>query len=207
MSPSIPSQIGDPTWEIADWFPRQGFWTEHDYLELTESSNRLVELENGKLEVLTMPTLEHQLITIHLLVILREFVLANDLGMVLVAPHPTWLSKDNYREPDIVFKLRENLPAEGEKYFRGADMVIEVVSDDKQSHERDYVKKRAHYAEAGVAEYWIVDPQEQRVMVLTLDGDAYAEHANLTGSGTAASKLLDGFSVDVAAVFAAGKQR
>lgn len=143
----------------------------------------------------------------YFLMLLRETGFDGEHGMALMAPHQTTMLPEVVREPDIVFKLRKNIPPSEVKYFHGADLVIEVVSADKQSHERDYVKKRALYAEAGVAEYWIVDPQQQRVMALTLDGDKYAEHANLTGSGTAASKLLNGFSVDVAAVFAARKQR
>ncbi|MCA9240018.1 MAG: Uma2 family endonuclease, partial [Planctomycetales bacterium] len=52
-------------------------------------------------------------------------------------------------------------------------------------------------------EYWIVDPQQKKITVLTLVGDKYAEHCVAT-SGEATSKLLDGFSVDAPSVFAAG---
>lgn len=204
MSPLTPSQVGDYTWEVARWFPKQGRWTETEYLELTERSNQLVELTEGRLEFLFMPTYEHQLIVIHLVVLLREFAQRGDLGVTLTAPHPTKIRDDKYREPDVLFKLRENLPAEGEKYFRGADLVMEVVSEDAESHKRDYETKVADYAEAGVAEYWIVDPQQHKITVLTLDGDKYAEHC-VAESGEASSKLLEGFSVDVAAVFEAGK--
>src|SRR6266536_299472 len=49
-----------PTWEIAYLFPPQGMWAEGDYLML--SGNRLVELIDGKVEVLAMPTDFHQAI-------------------------------------------------------------------------------------------------------------------------------------------------
>lgn len=122
-----------------------------------------------------------------------------------MAPHQTTILPDVVREPDIVYKLRENLPSPDEKYFTGADLIMEVVGADERSRRRDYQTKVADYAKAGVAEYWIFDPQEERVMVLSLAGDKYAEHADLTKQGTATSVLLDGFAVDVTEVFAAGK--
>src|SRR4051794_2166696 len=54
------SQRGDPTWEIALLFPEQGDWSEADYFGL--KTKRLVELDDGFLEVLPMPTLLHQTI-------------------------------------------------------------------------------------------------------------------------------------------------
>ena len=54
------SRPGEPTWEVTEFFPRQGEWTEAEYLAF--ESNRLVELADGHLEVLPMPTLTHQLI-------------------------------------------------------------------------------------------------------------------------------------------------
>ena len=52
----------------------------------------------------------------------------------------------------------------------GADLAIEVVSEGAEARERDLETKRAEYARAGISEYWIVDPQESRITVLTLDG-------------------------------------
>lgn len=196
-----------PAWEVALLFPPQGGWSLKEYFELSESTNRLVEYTRGHIEVLEMPTIEHQRIIMHLLMLLRETGFDGEHGMALMAPLQTTILPGVVREPDIVFKLRENIPSGDVEYFHGADLVMEVVSADKQSHERDYVKKRAVYAEAGIPEYWIVDPQQQRVVVLTLEGGQYVEHANLVREGVAASRLLAGFEADVAAIFAAGKVR
>ena len=57
-------------------------------------------------------------------------------------------------------------------------LVVEVVSSsdtDKESRERDYVKKRQEYAQRGIPEYWIVDPIAKKVLVLTLVDDIYTE--------------------------------
>jgi Uma2 family endonuclease len=64
--------------------------------------------------------------------------------------------------------------------------------------------KREEYAAAGIAEYWIVDPREHQILVLTLDGETYRVHGEFGRGATATSRLLPGFSVSVDAVVAAG---
>jgi Uma2 family endonuclease len=81
---------------------------------------------------------------------------------------------------------------------------MEVVSEDEESRSRDCVVKRREYAKARIPEYWIVDPQRQRIEVLTLRGQTYREAGVYEAGQNALSVLLDGFSVDVDAVFAAG---
>jgi Uma2 family endonuclease len=73
------------------------------------------------------------------------------------------------------------------------------VSEEKP--ERDLVDKRVDYAEGRVAEYWIVNPQTETITVLRLRADAYEETGIFRRGESAASTLLPGFSVAVAAVF------
>jgi Uma2 family endonuclease len=91
----------------------------------------------------------------------------------------------------------------GEQCWDGADMVIEVVSENDP--DRDLVHKRQEYAEAGIPEYWIVDPRVERITVLKLAGGKYQVHGEFAPGQMAGSVLLDGFAVDVAKVFAAAK--
>jgi len=74
-----------------------------------------------------------------------------------------------------------------------------VVSADKP--ERDLVEKRGDYAEAGIPEYWIVNPETETITVLRLEDTAYAEHGLVGRDAEATSVLLPGFTVSVAAVF------
>ena len=67
--------------------------------------------------------------------------------------------------------------------------------------DRDLVEKRFDYAEAGIPEYWIVDPRDETITVLVLEGDAYVEQGAYARGDMATSPLLDGFAADVAAVF------
>jgi Uma2 family endonuclease len=72
---------------------------------------------------------------------------------------------------------------------------MEIVSPDNP--ERDLVEKVADYAEAGIPEYWIVNPDAQAISVLKLEGDAYATHGVFWRGQRAASALLEGFAVSV----------
>jgi Uma2 family endonuclease len=78
--------------------------------------------------------------------------------------------------------------------------VIEVVSP--SNPELDRVTKRREYAERGIAEYWIVDPQDETLTVLTLSGTAYVEHGSFRAGTLATSPLLPGLHLDVQAVLA-----
>jgi Uma2 family endonuclease len=84
------------------------------------------------------------------------------------------------------------------RYWTGADLVLEVVSSDDPK--RDLVRKRREYARAGIPEYWIVNPATEQIIVLHLEGTAYVEHGIFTRGTQATSVLLEGFTVAVAAV-------
>jgi Uma2 family endonuclease len=91
------------------------------------------------------------------------------------------------------------------RYWDGADLALEVVSEDKP--ERDLVDKRGDYAEAKVPEYWIVNPKTETITVLRLGDNGYVE-AGVHGRGDAAKSVLcPEFSVTVAEVFDAAGPR
>ena len=180
---------------------RANHWSVADYLAL--ETNRLIEFSHGQLEVLPMPRMSHQQIVLLLLQALLRFVSAQDLGTVLFAPLRVQLWPGKFREPDIVFMRREHADRMGEEFWEGADLVVEVVSPDDRR--RDLETKRGEYAQAGIPEYWIVDPEAQRITVLTLAGAEYAVHGDFGAGEQATSALLPGFAVDVAAVFAAAE--
>jgi Uma2 family endonuclease len=197
-APARLSRPGEPTWEVAQFFPRQGDWTEADYLAL--ESSRFVELANGCLEVLPMPTYLHHLIVKFIFVQLETFLGTHPVGTVVFAPLPVRLGERWYREPDLVFLSNERR-AKTDRYPEGADLVIEVVSEGDESRKRDLVVKRQEYAAAGISEYWIVDPAERQIVVLTLEGSSYREAGTYRSGEAAASVLLPGFSVAVDEVF------
>jgi Uma2 family endonuclease len=188
------SQRGEPAWEVAMLFPAQGEWTEDEYLAL--DTNRLVELVDGVIEVHPMPAPLHQMIVAYLYETLKAFVKAHGLGHVFFSPLPVRLGLGRYREPDVVFLQPARL-TDLKSYPEGADLVMEVVSEGAANRDRDLQKKPAEYAAAGIAEYWIVDPEKETITILALDGARYREHGVFRRGETASSLRLPGFTVSV----------
>jgi len=199
---SPPPQPG-PAWDLARLWPDQGDLDDADYLSATRHSRRIAELNDGYLEVPPVPTTEHQLIVQFLSNLLLFFVRPRARGQVLFAPLRVRLRRGKYREPDVIFMLTENVHRIGNEYWDGADLVMEVVSPD--GPERDRVIKRREYAEAGIREYWIVDPLLRQITVLELKGPEYAVHGEFKDGQKATSVLLPGFEADVTATFEAAK--
>jgi Uma2 family endonuclease len=181
-----------------DLLPLQGLWTEEQYLRLTDQTNRFIEFTEGAVEVLSMPTRKHQAISRFLFLAFLAFVQPLG-GTVFYAPLRVRVAPGRFREPDLVLLLEVNDPRNQNAFWLGADLVVEIVSPDNV--ERDTVIKRADYAEAGIPEYWIVNPEEETITVLKLEGGAYMVHGVFGRGETASSGLLTGFIMGVDAVF------
>lgn len=188
--------LGQPVWRLATRYPGQGSWTEADYFELEGSGGPLVEFDDGIVEVHDMPTIEHQRILKFVYRILDDFVESNQLGEVLFAPLPVKLWGSKYREPDIIYLAKGR---SAEKYPEGADMVVEIVSPGDVSRTRDLKTKLIEYAEAKIGEYWIIDPEQQRVLVGRLENRAY-KLAEFGPGQKISSQLLAGIQLEVTAI-------
>ena len=179
---------------LLDILPRQGEWNERDYLWASSISNRLVELVDGHLEIVPLPTKQHQAISTFLF--LRLYALMEKIGgEVFYAPLRLRLWNGRFREPDILLLLAADDPRSANEFWHGADLVVEVVSPDKP--ERDTVEKVADYAQAGIPEYWIVNPLTQTITVLQLEADDYVVHGEWGRGEIATSVLLPNFAVNV----------
>lgn len=200
-----PGGGGEPAWEIARLFPEQGMWSEGEYLLVTEGTNKFVELADGYVEVLAMPKQSHQLMVAYLYGVLSAAAAQQGLGRVLFGPLRVRLRGGLIREPDVVFMRQENAGRMGEETWDGADLVVEVVSEDEKSRKRDLVEKRREYAEAGIPEYWIVDPEMGRVTVLAIEGKDYAVFSEGGTGESVKSKMLKGFEIAVDGALQAGK--
>lgn len=185
---------------VLDLLPEQGQWNEESYLWLTDHTARLIEFTDGYIEVLPMPTDRHQTILLFLYELLAAFLRPLG-GKVLVAPLRVQIRDGKYREPDIVLVRSSSDPRRQNRFWLGADLVIEIVS--LEGSERDLVEKRNDYAEAGIPEYWIIHPQTETISVLVLQGSAYVEHGVFARGSIATSVVLEGFAVNVNAVFEA----
>lgn len=84
-------------------------------------------------------------------------------------------------------------------------LVVEIVSPGTVNEERDYRYKRSEYAARGVTEYWIVDPQQSKITVLTLVVGLY-EEAVFSGNSRLISPTLPDLDLTAAQVFQAGEE-
>lgn len=190
----------EPVWDIAKLFPPQGRWSIEDYLELdAQSGNRLIEFSNRNVEILPMPSLQHQAIAAFLFHLLYTFVVQQKLGIVRFSPTKVRLWNGKIREPDVLYVAKENHSKRTKQWFEKIDLAIEIISPDDPR--RDLETKRREYAQAGIPEYWIVDPRSREILVLTLENKQYAVHGVFGLGETATSHLLSGFTVSVANVF------
>lgn len=187
-----------------DLLPLQGLWTEEQYFALSDQINHLIEFVDGRIEVLPMPTSRHQAIVLWLYERFKA-ALGGAGGPILVAPLRMLVRPGVFREPDILMLLDPADPRYQDAYWLGADLVVEVVSPADRA--RDLVDKRADYAAAGIPEYWIVDPDEETITVLVIEGDDhddYVERGTFRRGERAGSVRLAGFGVDVAEALDAG---
>jgi Uma2 family endonuclease len=181
-----------------DLEPLQGLWSVEQYLKLTNQTNHLIEFTDGVIEVLPMPTRDHQVILAFLYELLL-LLLRPRGGKVLFAPLRVQVRPGKFREPDLLVLQNARDPRNQNEYWLGADLVIEIVSPDRPA--RDTEEKPLDYAEAGIPEYWIVNPLTDTITVLVLEGETYTTYGVFRRGDRALSKLIDGFDVRVDEVF------
>lgn len=121
------SGLQEPAWEVAHLFPAQGQWTESEFFEL--HSNRMVELADGTLEILPLPTWLHQLMVDFLADLLKRQVANGTDGHVMQAPLPVRLFPNTIREPDVMYFAPGSEPSDPRGYPEKVDLAMEVVSE------------------------------------------------------------------------------
>jgi len=152
----------------------------------------------------TWPRLIHQFVASRLSQLMGLFALDRRLGVVLTAPLDVLLpGVASPVQPDVVFLKSENLPdLEEALNFEGVpDLVVEVLSPGNPSLDLD-VKLRA-YEEAGVAEYWIVDPKLRNVVLhrLGTGRSGYRRLGPFRSGEVVRSAVLSGFELKVEDLF------
>jgi Uma2 family endonuclease len=170
-------------------------WTPQAYFEL--GGAYLVEYRRGNVEILPMPTMTHQRVAARLYSAL--LAAAPSGSDVLFAGTRVKVSQDTYREPDVLYIPPEWRSAH-EEFTERTGLVIEVLSESNRDH--DLETKRREYAQAGIPEYWIADPELSRITILTLQGTSYRVQGEFASGQLATSALLPDFSVEVTKIFA-----
>ena len=149
--------------------PKDQTYTIEDIYALPDGQR--AELIDGQLYMTAPPNRRHQKISFALSRTIADFIdKHNGSCEVYPAPFAVFLNADDktYVEPDIsVICDRNKLDDRG---CKGApDWIIEIVSP--SSRRMDYRYKYNLYADAGVREYWIIDPEKERVTVYHYEED------------------------------------
>ena len=174
-------------------------FTYEDYR--TAPPDKRYELLDGDLVMVPAPNLKHQTVQVRLGERLARFVRENSLGMLFFAPCDVVLSDTDVVQPDLLFVSsdRAHLLSSGENVRGAPDLVIEILSPATAERDRGY--KRALYAKHGVAEYWLVDPSAETVLIHRLDSRSLVVARTFRREQTLRSPLLPGFALDLEDVF------
>lgn len=151
------------------------------------------ELIDGQIYYMSPPNRRHQEIIGELFIAINNYIKSKGGSCrPYIAPFAVFLNKDDktYVEPDIsVICSPEKL---NDKGCSGApDWIIEIVSPG--SRRMDYSIKLFKYRSAGVREYWIVDPDKNRIMAHDLE---HEDIGDFTFSDSVKSGIYDDFSID-----------
>jgi Uma2 family endonuclease len=153
------------------------------------------EWVNGEAIIFMPPKTIHQQLVLFLSSLMLYFARSRNLGEVLIAPFAMRTGPEApAREPDILFVAREHLDRLTTDRLEGAaDLIIEVVSD--SSLARDRADKFYEYQEAGVREYWIIDPRpgKERADFYQLMPDGKYQAALPDADGRYRAEVLPGF--------------
>ena len=175
--------------------PGEHRYTSEDYWNLSEG--RRAELIDGQLYDMAPPGRIHQELISEFTQLLGSYIKSQG-GACKVYPAPFAVNLDandkDWVEPDIsVICDQSKLDDRG---CKGApDMVIEIVSP--SSRKMDYFRKNALYSESGVLEYWIVDPEKNRIMVYSFESDDTAEY---TFSEAVKAGIYDDLEIDFSSI-------
>lgn len=169
--------------------------TYEDYLHLPDDGKRYEILE-GELYVSPAPKTKHQTVLGNLFVILHQFVRRYKLGRVFLAPTDVVLSRTNVVQPDLLFLSNDRLRLLTEQNVQGApDLIVEILSE--FTEEQDRVLKMQIYARHGVKEYWLIDPERERLEPYELSPKTreFCHLATYRRDETLRSKLLEKFEL------------
>lgn len=147
---------------------RLGPYRDVDYQALPAEPR--CELIYGELVVTPAPSVRHQLVAQRLLRLLEDHAAAHG-GLAVISPVDVRLAEHSIVQPDVVYVAPERLGIARRRFEGAPDLAVEVVSPG--SARRDRVWKLKLYAEAGVREYWIVDPEAKAIEFLVRRGGSF----------------------------------
>jgi len=159
------------------------------------------ELINGEAFKMGAPSEAHQAVLIALSSIFWNFLRGKQCR-VYMAPFDVRINfdttDDTVVQPDLVVICDRSKLENGKHCLGVPDLAVEILSESNMRH--DKIRKFNVYLNAGVREYWIIDPHSRAVEVYLLENGKY-HVAHYDDTSKIPVSVLDGFEVDMAEVF------
>lgn len=173
--------------------------TVHDYRALPETGPRY-QLVEGELHMTPAPSRYHQDISRNIEFILLKYLEEHPIGKIYDAPFDVYLTETNVYQPDILFVSNRSFAILTEQGAEGApELIVEILSP--KTAEIDTGAKRKIYAQTGVTELWIVDPEVKRIYVYYLRKDQENPGKTIAQGETFSSPLFPGLALDTEVIF------
>jgi Uma2 family endonuclease len=172
------------------------------YEEMSDAQK--TEFINGEIIVHTPVKLRHSNASDNLFALMRAYVQKHALGLVGHEKLLVTLTRNDY-EPDICFfgQAKAQTFTPDQVRFPAPDLVVEILSESTEAVDRGI--KFEDYALHGVAEYWIVDPNQESAEQYLLQDERYGLAVKVK-TGTIQSVVISGFDIPVRAIFDAAEQ-
>lgn len=148
--------------------------TFEEYLKYDDGTDNRYELEDGELILMNPPSFRHALIIRFLIDAFEAQISQQSLPWVTLQGIGIRTFVNRSRIPDICVLNTEQIPdLDMSAIIESAIIAVEIVSP--ESRIRDYRFKRSEYSVVGIPEYWIVDPAEQKIVILNFVDGLYEE--------------------------------
>lgn len=172
-----------------------------EYLAYDDGTDDRYELVDGELILMSPPTVRHALIIRKITHILEDEIARLGLSWVALQMLGVRTAYRRSRLPDLcvmTLEQAQELKDVSVVLESGVLLVVEVVSPN--SGITDYRYKRTEYAAAGIPEYWIIDPPQNKVSILQLVEGLYEEQI-YQGDDVVRSPLLPELAITPQQVF------
>jgi Uma2 family endonuclease len=169
--------------------------TFEDYVTWANREDVRAEWVDGEIIVMSPATPDHERIALFLGRVLGDYVEAKALGEVFTPILMRLAPRRRGRVPDVLFVAADHADRVGATYLHGpADLAVEIVSPDSVTRDQE---KRTEYEAAGVREYWLIEPDEQRATFYQLQDDGRYQPGEIDAEGIYHSLELPGFWLQV----------
>lgn len=171
-----------------------------DYLALPDDGLRH-EIIDGKHYVTPSPVTRHQRISLRLSHLIQNYLDAHPAGELFTAPFDVLLSNHDIVVPDLLYLSTARAHFLTSKNLQGPpDLVVEILSPG--TRRRDQGLKRNRYERLGVEEYWLIDPDQDAVLVHRRGTSGFDHVVRLSRADVLTTPLLPRLELPLVRVFA-----